>query len=74
MKKKVEMEVEVTVCDFCGEEKGGPVASCGVCKRDMCNPNKHAAYALEVKRYKDSARVAGSGKRQPYFLTKLLDA
>lgn len=62
MKKKVEREVEVTVCDFCGEEKEGYVDRCGVCKRDMCSANKHAAYALEVFRYEDSARVAGIGE------------
>ena len=66
MREEINKPVEVVTCDFCEEEEeitiDQGIIQCAICERDMCEPNKHAAYSIttRVHRYKDRAELMRS--------------
>jgi hypothetical protein len=63
MRKIEQRNIEISYCDFCGDE-APHLDQCAVCKREMCGKDsgrEHAAYSVEVYRYRDHAR---SGTRK----------
>ena len=60
MRKKEMREVEVARCDFCTDEaENGHLDRCPLCRREMCGDGKHAAYSVEIYRYRDGERKPG---------------
>ena len=62
MREEINKPVEVVTCDFCKEKIPDGyknIIQCVICGRDMCEPNKHAAYSIftRVHRYKDRAEL-----------------
>jgi len=71
MRKKVVVEKEVVVCDFCGKEDLDYVIKCGVCGKEGCgsflanwnekrgDENHWRLYIGEAYDYKDGKRFSG---------------
>jgi hypothetical protein len=83
MRKTENRATEVKICDLCREETSHLVRCC-VCKREFCwagADQKHSAYAIELFRYADHARInshickecteSGGGKGLQLFLDSL---
>ena len=65
MRKTEKRDVEIKVCDFCGEETEH-LGRCAVCKREMCGEDGMRAHnycGTELFRYSDGKRLAGYGAR-----------
>ena len=62
MRKTEKRDVEVEICDFCGEETKH-LSRCVICKREMCSKGGgkvHAAFSVKIYKYDNDGRLEHS--------------
>ena len=63
MKKTVNRDIKVNVCDYCGDETEH-LDRCAICKREMCLKDggaAHIAFSVELYKYGTGQRLKGYG-------------